>query len=94
MFTEMLPEDAYADAARAAAGCDVLISIGTSAQVWPAADVPLYTLRAGGRVVIVNLDFSGQPAGARVLQLGGPAGEIMPRLLEAAGLSAAHLGAS
>lgn len=94
MFTEMLPEDAFAEAVRAAESCDVLISVGTSAQVWPAAEIPLWTLRGVGRVVIVNPDLDGQPDGPRVTRLRGPAGEIMPRLVDSAGLSGARTAGS
>jgi NAD-dependent deacetylase len=34
--------------------CDLLISIGTSAVVYPAADMPLIAMRAGARLVEIN----------------------------------------
>ena len=84
MFEEMLPEDAVAAAMAAAESCDLLISVGTSNQVWPAAEVPLVALRAGATVVIVNPDMDGQPEHPRVIPLVGRAGEILPRLVELA----------
>lgn len=82
MFEEDLPSGAMERARAAATTCDVLISVGTSSLVWPAAEIPRYALRAGAHVLIVNPDMEGQPMGMRVLQLRGPAGEILPRLIE------------
>src|SRR5690606_17221152 len=38
----------------AIAACDLLVSIGTSAVVYPAADLPLIAVRSGARLVEVN----------------------------------------
>ena len=88
MFTEMLPERAYAAAVEAAATCDVLISVGTSNQVFPAAEIPRIALEAGATVIIVNPEMDGQPEHERVLQLRGRAGDILPSLLQALTASA------
>jgi NAD-dependent deacetylase len=53
-FGERLPPDALACAEAAAADCDVFFSVGTSAQVFPAADLPLVALQAGATVVEIN----------------------------------------
>ena len=84
MFGEMLPERALEDARHAAATCDVLLSIGTSALVWPAAELPLLARSAGAWVIIVNPDLSGQPVGDRVIRLAGLAGDVLPTLVERA----------
>ena len=83
MFEEMLPTDTYEEAARAARECDLLISVGTSNQVFPAAELPAMALRGGGHVVIVNPDMQGQPTHARVIPLVGLGGEIIPALVAA-----------
>jgi NAD-dependent deacetylase len=84
MFEEELPEGAMDRAREAAASCDLLISVGTSAQVWPAAEVPRYALRGGARVVVVNPDMEGQPWGHHVTQLVGSSGAILPQLVRQA----------
>lgn len=81
MFEEMLDERALARAQDAARRAEVLLSIGTSAQVWPAAELPLIAQESGAQVVIVNPDLAGQPAGPSVIGLEGRAGEVLPRLL-------------
>ncbi|HEY4304694.1 MAG TPA: NAD-dependent deacylase [Gemmatimonadaceae bacterium] len=83
MFEEMLPESALETAREASARCDVLISVGTSNQVWPAAEMPLVTLRHGGSVIIVNPDLSDQPIRQGVVGVRMKAGEAMPALIPA-----------
>lgn len=53
-FGESLPELALADAYDAAGNCDVLVSIGTSSLVHPAAEIPVVAKRAGASVIQVN----------------------------------------
>jgi NAD-dependent deacetylase len=53
-FGENLPVDALRDATAAAQEADLMLVLGTSLQVNPAASLPLYTLRQGGKIVIVN----------------------------------------
>ena len=83
MFEEMLPAATYEAAADAAATCDVLISVGTSNQVFPAAELPAIALRHGAHVIIVNPDMSGQPLHQRVFPLVGLGGEVLPALVKA-----------
>lgn len=53
-FGESLPEDAFAGACALAAKADVMLVLGTSLAVYPAAGIPNLTLRSGGDVYIVN----------------------------------------
>jgi NAD-dependent deacetylase len=53
-FGEMLPAEALRNAQLAASVCDVFFTVGTSAEVYPAADLPLIALRNGAYVVEVN----------------------------------------
>lgn len=78
-FGEMLPEDAVARAWRLAEACDVLLVIGTSGTVWPAAELPYVARRGGARVVEINPEPSELTAMADVF-LQGRAGAILPRL--------------
>jgi NAD-dependent deacetylase len=83
MFEEMLSKAALSEARNAARRCDVLLSIGTSAQVWPAAELPLIAATSGAWVIVINPDLAGQPNGDRVIGIQGRAGDIVPRLLPA-----------
>src|SRR5690606_23111653 len=58
-FGESLPAGALERAADAAADCDVLLVIGTSGVVYPAAGLVPIARRAGAAIVVVN---TAQPA--------------------------------
>jgi NAD-dependent deacetylase len=80
-FGEMLPERAMEAALRAARECDVLLSVGTSGLVEPAASLPFLALEAGAAVIEVNPDAT--PLTPRAtLSLRGAAGEVLPQLVE------------
>jgi NAD-dependent deacetylase len=79
-FGEMLPLDAWSDAEAACAACDVLLVIGTSAAVHPAAGLIGLAKAAGASIIIVNTEPSEASYLADV-ELLGPAGKILPGLL-------------
>jgi NAD-dependent deacetylase len=89
-FGEMLPEAATARAWELARRCDTLLVVGTSGMVWPAAELPSVAKRAGAFVIEVNPEPSGVSRAADVV-LRGPAGEVLPILVERA---AAHRDAA
>lgn len=78
-FGEMLPEDAVARAWRLAEACDVLLVVGTSGTVWPAAELPYVARRGGARVIEINPEAS-ELTPVADLFLQGRAGAILPRL--------------
>ena len=53
-FGESLPEEAFARSQELAARADVMLVLGTSLTVFPAAGLPRLTLQRGGKVFIVN----------------------------------------
>lgn len=82
-FGESLPEDALRKSTKAAHDCEVFMSIGTSALVYPAAELP-YIASAQGRLVIeINLEPTPLSISAHY-SLFGKAGEILPQLIRAA----------
>jgi NAD-dependent deacetylase len=88
-FGENLPPDALSRAARAAAGCDQMVSAGTSSLVYPAAGLIEAALRGGAKVIEVNPEPT--PFSPRVhLRLAAPAGEALPALTEAIELCRRH----
>lgn len=80
-FGESLPVDALDAAYSAVADCDLLISIGTSGVVMPAAQLVPLARQAGARVLEINPLGSGQTVD---WQLAAPSGEALPALLKAA----------
>ena len=82
-FGEALPEAAWKDAKTAAGSCDLMLVLGTSGLVYPAAGLPKVAAANGARIIQVNpcpaeLDVDG------AAHLVGEAGVIMPALVAAA----------
>ncbi len=75
-FGEAVPADAVLAAQVAVEGCEVLVVVGTSAVVYPAAGL---AAAAGATVIEVNPTASALAALAGVA-LRGPAGEMLPRV--------------
>jgi NAD-dependent deacetylase len=79
-FGEMLPEEAINAAERAARECELLLVVGTSGAVWPAAGLASVARRAGAKVAIVNPHAS-EIDGEAHWTLRGTAAQVLPRLL-------------
>ncbi len=82
LFHEAIPEAAFERAAAAAESADLILVIGTSAEVWPAADLPRQAAARGAYVIEVNLEETLFGREVADLSLVGPAGEVLPALLE------------
>ena len=83
-FHEMLPVDIWEKAQTAAALCDVLLVVGTSAVVYPAASlIPIakMTRAKGATVIECNLTPTAASEEADI-GLYGPSGETLPALLQ------------
>lgn len=82
-FGEALPFAALDAAQKAAASCDLMLVVGTSGAVWPAAGLAGQARRSGAHVVIVN------PAPSEIDEqahqvLRGTAAQLLPLLLDGA----------
>lgn len=79
-FGEMLPVDAINYAQEVAYQCDLFLCAGTSAEVYPAANLPIIAKKAGAYVVEINPNETAiSPYMDEVLR--GPSGIILPELL-------------
>lgn len=79
-FGEAIPGHALDAANRAAAECDVFLSIGTSSLVWPAAGLAETALQTGARVIEINPDATPLTEQCQFV-LQGKSGEILPELV-------------
>ncbi|MCS7176403.1 MAG: NAD-dependent deacylase [Candidatus Kapabacteria bacterium] len=79
-FGELLPEDVFAEAEQAVARCDVLLSIGTSGEVYPAAGLVWQAKLAGATVIEVNPNPT-ELTPAADIALRGSAATVLPELL-------------
>jgi len=82
-FGESLPRVAWLRAQRAVEDCELLLTVGTSGLVHPAAGLPALARRAGATVVVINPVPTALDVVAHHV-LRGPAGEQLPALLAAA----------
>lgn len=84
-FRENLPEDAWLSAVRLVRTCDVLISVGTSGVVRPAADLPEMAIRANATVIHVNLEDVSLGSDTEIMLLGSAA-QVLSELLRCLGV--------
>ncbi|HKV85202.1 MAG TPA: Sir2 family NAD-dependent protein deacetylase [Ktedonobacterales bacterium] len=81
LFGQPLPQDAL-DAAKAQLGvCDLLLVVGSSLRVTPAARLPLIALERGAPLIIVNLEPTPLDARADVV-IRAPAGWALERMVD------------
>jgi NAD-dependent deacetylase len=82
-FGEMLPERELREAAAAVEQCTVLLVVGTSGLVHPAAGLPGLALHAGAIVGIINPDDVPLSTAAGVVHLRASAASALPELVAA-----------
>lgn len=81
-FGEMLPLDQLDEAKVVSANADVMLVVGTSGVVMPAADMPFIAKRAGAKIIEINPDETPITEIADIW-LQGTSGEILPRVVAA-----------
>ena len=78
LFGDQMAEPDWSRAQVDAAECDVMLVVGTSAQVWPAATLRLMARDRGARIIEVSPD---EPAFGGIW-LQGPAADVLPRIVQ------------
>ncbi len=81
-FGERLPERELTAAVNAARQVEVLLVVGTSSLVYPAAALPHVALESGARIIEINPEPTDLTTHAHA-SLRGLAGEILPKLIAA-----------
>lgn len=85
-FGEPLPGEALARAERAAREAEVVLVVGTSSFVYPAAALPRIARASGAYVAEINPEPTAFSSEAHE-RLRGPAGELVPRIVALAGFA-------
>lgn len=75
LFGDTMAEPAWTTACRCVEQCDLLLSVGTSGAVFPAALLPMKAREAGATVITVDP----QPGMGSLLE--GKAGDLLPKLV-------------
>jgi len=77
LFGEMLPSGAFEQSAKAASTCDLCLVVGTSALVYPAAELPMIAKSAGAYLCEVNPELTPLSEFCDEV-LTGMAGQVLP----------------
>ncbi len=80
-FGEALPQRTLAQAMQEAETCDVMLVIGSSLVVYPAAYVPLHAKQSGARLIIINRGATEQDSLADI-RIDAAAGETMTKIID------------
>ena len=83
MFGEAIPVKAMLSADEYARTADVVIIVGTSAQVFPAAQLPITAKQHGAFIIEANIERTDFTETITDAFLEGPSGETLPKLAEA-----------
>ncbi len=81
-FGEPIPPQALDEAFREADRCDLMLVVGTSAQVYPAAQLPYKVVDRGGGILEINLEETPLTRELPTLFLKGQASRILHRLVK------------
>ena len=84
LFGEPMPPDAIREAYALAEQADVMLVVGSSLVVYPAAEIPLVAVRAGARMIVVNAEPTPFDGFAEVV-IHGRSGEVLPEILSLIG---------
>ena len=76
-FGELLPEQEFSRSVAATEHCQLFFSVGTSAEVYPAAQLPMIAKENGAYVVEINIEPSALASKADEVLI-GKAGEVLP----------------
>lgn len=83
LFGEPIPWGAQASAEAEARECGVLLVVGTSAQVFPACELPVTARERGATVIEINTEETPLTRSVTDLFLRGSATEVVSRIVEA-----------
>jgi NAD-dependent deacetylase len=81
LFGEPLPEGAMKEAIELCRSTDLLIVIGSSLSIYPAAYLPQVAKNSGAKIILNNLDGENRDSVADIV-LQGHAREVLPRIIE------------
>jgi len=80
LFGEPMPVEAVTAAHDLAVQADVMLVVGTSLVVYPAAEIPLVAVRAGAPMIVINAEPTPFDRFAEVV-INGRSGEVLPEIL-------------
>jgi len=82
-FGEMIPAEALWRSRQAATDCDLMLVVGTSAVVQPAAMIPVIAKESGAKIVEINPERTPLTVEVSDYLIMGEAGEVIHQILDA-----------
>lgn len=82
-FGEMIPPEALVRSQQLSAGCDVMLVVGTSAVVQPAAYMPVLAKQSGATIIEINPESTPLTANTSDYLIRGGAGAVMREIVGA-----------
>ena len=84
LFGEPMPQAAIQQAFALTRTADVMLVVGSSLVVYPAADIPLVALRSGAQLIVINAEPTPFDQLAAVV-VRGRSGEVLPQIVDLIG---------
>jgi NAD-dependent deacetylase len=84
LFGEPMPQAAVQEAFALAREADVMLVVGSSLVVYPAADIPVAAVRSGARLILINAEPTPLDDLADVV-IRGKSGEVLPEIIRLIG---------
>ena len=81
-FGEAIPYDALSRSNEEARTCDVMMVIGTSAEVQPAASLPGIARSAGATIIEINIEATSFTGHISTYFIKGKSGEVLPKIVD------------
>jgi NAD-dependent deacetylase len=80
LFGEPMPQAALQEAFALARAADVMLVVGSSLVVYPAADIPVVAVRSGASLIVINAEPTPLDEIATVV-IRGKSGEVLPEIV-------------
>jgi NAD-dependent deacetylase len=84
LFGEPMPQAAVQEAFALAREADVMLVVGSSLVVYPAAEIPVAALRSGASLIVINAEPTPLDDVATVV-IRGKSGEVLPEIMRLIG---------
>jgi len=81
LFGEQMPQAAIHEAFALARDADVMLVVGSSLVVYPAADIPVVAVRSGASLIVINAEPTPLDEIATVV-IRGKSGEVLPQIVD------------
>jgi NAD-dependent deacetylase len=84
LFGEAMPQAAVQEAFALAREADVMLVVGSSLVVYPAAEIPVVAVRSGASLIVINAEPTPLDEIAAVV-IRGKSGEVLPEIIRLLG---------